>query len=401
MPPTLPQVSPLALLLILGLLASVVVAWIWAILQFAFNGRIVPRFEPRIVPWGAGSVLATLIIWLATQVLVLYGFLYLTRGTTTRLKNQAPLSPSEMMTNSALQNGVILVVVPLLLAALSRARPRDFVRLDRRAGWQVLQGFVAWPLAMPVVYGMMVVAVRIWGKESHPLETAIQREGTGGKAVIFFLAGVILAPAAEELIFRGVLLGWLDRLILQGRRGRPGMGIKPEPIGLGQPEDAALPPLETPAQAVSLAATVHGAPSVPADPYTPPLTTLVSPEGSWHPDVGDEKPSHDRSVTARLWLANLSISLLFAGLHYTDWPTPVPIFFLSLVLGFLYQRTGSLVAPVTLHMTFNGISTVLMFLTLGASAPSGPAEPPNQSLPAPVPKPVDPITPPGKPAAQL
>ena len=46
-----------------------------------------------------------------------------------------------------------------------------------------------------------------------------------------------------------------------------------------------------------------------------------------------------------LWTANVVVSLLFAGLHADQWPAPVPLFLLSLVLGWLYLRTGGLAAP--------------------------------------------------------
>ncbi len=86
-------------------------------------------------------------------------------------------------------------------------------------------------------------------------------------------------------------------------------------------------------------------------------------------------------------MANVAVSLLFAALHYTVWPTPVPIFFLSLALGLLYQRTGSLVAPMALHMTFNAVSTILMFLVMGMhpQADTRPATPRTDPRPDPPP----------------
>ena len=103
----------------------------------------------------------------------------------------------------------------------------------------------------------------------------------------------------------------------------------------------------------------------------------------------------DAHMMLRLGLANVGVSALFAALHAAVWPTPVPIFFLSLVLGLLYQRTGSLLPPVALHMTFNGISTIMMFLAVGGAPKDGPtaAEKPipvPSPQPAPLPKPIDP-----------
>jgi hypothetical protein len=47
----------------------------------------------------------------------------------------------------------------------------------------------------------------------------------------------------------------------------------------------------------------------------------------------------------------------------------VAIFLLSLGLGTLYQRTGSLVASFVLHAAFNGFSTLTLILVALSPAP--------------------------------
>ena len=363
MPEVLPVVHPFVIVLMLALPASVVGAWIWVALRLAFGASVVPRFEPRIVPWGGKSALAVILVWLAVQVGVQKLYRVATQGTIPDPDGgKIAFNPAEMMTASAFQNLTVLVVVPLVLWLTARARPRDLGLVSRRAGWQILQGIVAWPLAAPVVYGMMFVAVAIWGRESHPLETAIQTDGVGGKAVIFFLAGAVLAPAAEELIFRGVLLGWLTRLVLT-----PRAAAQPVPATLMESD---LPESEA--------------------PLLPPDGTIVTEQASVPEPTAPWRETP--GLVVRLAVANVAVSLLFAALHHTVWPTPVPIFFLSLALGLLYQRTGSLLAPVALHMTFNTVSTVLMFLLLGTHPQGEPAGTPPAPIPAPIPRPVDPIT---------
>ena len=298
-----------------------------------------------------------------------------------------------MMVASAIQNTAVLVVIPLLLAAISHARPRDFGLASprRQTGWHLLQGVVAWPLATPLVYGMMIVAVAIWGKQNHPLESAIQAEGIGRMTGIFFLAGAILAPAAEELIFRGVLLGWLTSLIFRASAvepvvvldsERPGGGsVSADPLALDH-----VPPAITPDQLPDAEFSSGPAPHEVLEP-TPLESGMIS-------------PPLTSETTARMALANVVVSILFAGLHYSVWPTPVPIFFLSLVLGLLYQRTGSLLAPVALHMTFNGVSTLLMLVTVGVGPEIAPTSAPTAPTPIPAPVP-HPITPPVNSAGEV
>ena len=60
------------------------------------------------------------------------------------------------------------------------------------------------------------------------------------------------------------------------------------------------------------------------------------------------------------WGAVVVASAMFAAVH-PAWTWP-PIFLLSLCLGWLYERTGNLWAPVALHALFNTTSTVIFLL---------------------------------------
>src|SRR5262249_2958108 len=54
-------------------------------------------------------------------------------------------------------------------------------------------------------------------------------------------------------------------------------------------------------------------------------------------------------------------SLMFAALHAAQWPAPIPLFLLAVGLGVVYQRTGSLIAPICMHAVFNAFSTLMLF----------------------------------------
>lgn len=49
-------------------------------------------------------------------------------------------------------------------------------------------------------------------------------------------------------------------------------------------------------------------------------------------------------------------SFLFAMMHFGQGPAPIPLFVLSLGLGYLYRQTGSLIPPLIVHMILNGVT---------------------------------------------
>jgi hypothetical protein len=69
-----------------------------------------------------------------------------------------------------------------------------------------------------------------------------------------------------------------------------------------------------------------------------------------------------RSPRAR---AVYGTALLFAAFHSSVWPTPVALFLLGLGLGWLAERTQSLVAPMVVHGLFNAVACVMLLLGHG------------------------------------
>lgn len=63
------------------------------------------------------------------------------------------------------------------------------------------------------------------------------------------------------------------------------------------------------------------------------------------------------------WPAIIVTSLLFAAMHEA-WTIP-PIFALSLIVGYVYERTGSLCVAIGLHLGFNAISTAIFLASRG------------------------------------
>ncbi|WP_428939697.1 lysostaphin resistance A-like protein [Fontivita pretiosa] len=62
------------------------------------------------------------------------------------------------------------------------------------------------------------------------------------------------------------------------------------------------------------------------------------------------------------WTAVLLSSLVFASVH--EWWTRPPIFFLSLCLGYAYERTGNLWVPILIHAAFNAANVIIVLMHL-------------------------------------
>jgi membrane protease YdiL (CAAX protease family) len=353
MPETMPTVSVPAALLMVFVFLSILTAWISVVIRLATGLPVLPPRTPRYVPWGVGSIVLAILTWLGLQIFVPTIYLVAIHHGQGRAVPRSDLSPGEQMALSAIINALVLVFIPLGLRLTCGARPRDLELVSEGLSRQIFRGVVAYPLLAPIIFGAMLGSLLIWNKTNHPLEDAIKIDHSPGMLTVLVLAGVVFAPLAEELIFRGVLLGWLTRLVIG--RSKPG----PSDEFFDEPEHSTfLKP--TKAQDPTFADALN---RDPYNPYAPPITSvaLQSPN-----EIATEIST---SKSIMLILANVVVSLIFAALHAAVWPTPIPIFFLSLGLGLLYQRTGSLVPSMVLHMTFNGVSTLLMLLMLGAPAP--------------------------------
>src|SRR6185437_6503381 len=169
---------------------------------------LLPRGRPRAVPWGARTVLLVVIVFVAVAQLV--------SATYSVLSGKAPdekYSEFELLALMSAINALLLVLVPLILRLTSHAQP-EHLGIERQ-GWRdaAAVGGIGFLLLTPVVYAINA-AMTLLGRylhlepQAHPLEEMVMKVFDGKTAALAWLAAVVLAPAAEELIFRGVVQGW-------------------------------------------------------------------------------------------------------------------------------------------------------------------------------------------------
>jgi membrane protease YdiL (CAAX protease family) len=245
---------------------------------------------------------------------------------------------------SALAAPLQALTFPLLLAAFGNTRPEQLGLTTRRFGRNVLSGAIGLLILAPIVFGIYSLIRYLYareggGVEKHALEIIAQQRLYPSEWVLLFFTPMLAAPVREELTFRGVLQPWFAVRRWGGHAAMVGAFALTVALTFSSRQAQLVAAWPQP-----------GAVAASAMPVlfvlgTVPLYALVC----W------------RSRTP-VGPAIFGTSLLFACIHTAVWPTPVPLFVLSLGLGILAQRSGSLVGPMVLHSLFNGISCVQLLL---------------------------------------
>ena len=132
--------------------------------------------------------------------------------------------------------------------------------------------------------------------------------------IVLIFGAVVVAPVAEEYLFRGHVQTLFRRLMMRWNK----RSLVPPPV---------------PSEVVQGESVLS---------YSVPAIPLV-----------DDSPGID----LRAWIAILLASLLFAAVHpLWMWPA---IFPLAVGLGYAYERTGNLWTCIFIHCTFNSVSTAI------------------------------------------
>lgn len=318
---------------------------------------ILPYRPRQRVPWGLGGA------FIAVMLTVLALASAFTRGAT------APTSPAAMeeavdepdvssddfATRLFLFAGAYLGVTALVVVIVVvyyRAGSEDFglppsareLLRDIGLGTGVgLAGIVP-------VYAIQIVAIGVLGIDaSHPILDRLQSDLHPMVVAAGVLAAMVVAPVFEEIVYRALLQGalerWEDRAIswpfsLRKRPTPP--DVWPEQIAGGSAAEAQVL-IETPA----------GNEAIPDLPPlgNPPLDAAGMAPGLRHG-----------------WFPIFGSSLLFSLAHIGQGPSPIPLFLLALMLGYVYQRTHRIVPCMVAHLVFNAVSMGMLFLMVTSQA---------------------------------
>lgn len=273
-------------------------------------------------------------------------------------------------------------VVTLLLAQVFRPQlpwsesgdgsvPRERPRIGCLPGrGDVVLGFqAAWLILPPTMLLMGLVSVM--QKYSHPVLDALKPTGPDAApdytifAALFFTTAII-TPLVEEFWFRGLLQGGLQRLAdMTAGSGAGG--------SLGTAGSAALPaamPADMLLDRIDESSEQHEEGMLGTgidDPYASPreLDRLAArPVNSLSPREREQDLDTRSDWTPTAVWPIVVTSVVFAVMHWGQGLAPIPLFFLSLGLGYLYRQTGSLVPPIVVHFILNGFTMSVTLLQL-------------------------------------
>jgi membrane protease YdiL (CAAX protease family) len=252
---------------------------------------------------------------------------------------QTDLAARKGVWNAALVFPFQVLSILLVLRLVSGTRPYQLGLTLWRGGANAVAGCLGWLLLTPCVFGLYALAYLCYTHavghepEIHPLTRAFHEQVPVWERGLGTFVALVAAPVLEELLYRGVLQAWLAR---RSWGGTAAMAV---------------------AFVVGLVNRVTRGGEGPAV-FVAVLLPGFLLAGWW---------AMKRQGDPQAAWAIYGTALLFAILHFPQWPAPVPLFVLGLGLGYLTYRTRSLVAPIVLHSMFNAVAVLSLVTGQGVS----------------------------------
>jgi membrane protease YdiL (CAAX protease family) len=200
--------------LIMSLAAASLATW-YVLLGRMRRGPILPYEPRRPVPWnGAAALLGVGFVAIAILATVFAGD---GGGAKEGVKESEASSHDDAVREIGLNIIWDFAVVGGVLAAVvaaSGATKTDLGLPEYVDGFlrDVKIGIIAWLAALAPVYGTQILLVLIFGQPpQHPLVQMVAKDQGGLILFAAFVAAVVAAPICEEITFRLLLQGWLEK----------------------------------------------------------------------------------------------------------------------------------------------------------------------------------------------
>ena len=245
-----------------------------------------------------------------------------------------------------------VAAVPLILFVIHETWPAALGLTWRRFGRSLGLGIAGAVVLTPVVFGLhqgalwLCTSVLGIAVHPHPLVEMGSQNLTRFEWGLLLFSAVVAAPVLEEMMFRGLFQSWTGKTrwggaVLYAVAGVVVIAARSREIAAAQHLDRGR---------------VYWAPLAEVlDAWVPVLFVLAFLPVLivvLHRTRGNAAP------------AIFGTAMLFGVAHVAFWPSPIALFVFGLGLGWLKERTGSLVAPILVHSLLNGVSCAMLMLGL-------------------------------------
>jgi membrane protease YdiL (CAAX protease family) len=302
----------------------------------------------RAKPWGGLEVLAILFITQIVWSVLLFAAIEKTKAldqfygpgfSEAYRLDKEPEDPG--LTRSRVSLWVSVLTFPLNFATIllipMLVHKVQFYQLGlSRYRWNrnLAAGTLFFVAITPPVYAVNYIADRFLTEVNqkrptrHPFDEITQHANSKAEWILIGFAVLVVAPVFEELFFRGILQGWLSKKTWGG---------------LGAFLLALFLSILIPWNNIQSALNNHDWANLVKQLQPLGFVLAIGPALLIFPKLGNPKNTG----------AIFGSSLLFAIAHASVWPSPIPLFFLGLGLGWLAHRSQSLVGSIIVHSLFN------------------------------------------------
>jgi membrane protease YdiL (CAAX protease family) len=333
----------------LNVLANVIVfgsvgTWVYIASRWWRHGEVLPWEPRRSVPWGPpAAILAVAFALMAVSSAWGPGG----AAGDVRVPNAegTAIKIVSLLAFQLLLAGGFFAAIAVTYGAT--ARDMGLPRSAREGLRDFGLGIATCLAALPPVQAVQALSMWLIGREDplsqHPLIETLTSMGGANVSIMLLacLSAVVVAPICEEITFRLLLQGWLEKW-----------------------EDGNLVSSETANAVVSDKVDLNGFQAVDDEMHQEtnepePATTdstIVICHSSFPP-----RPPRGMLGLPHGWLPLLISSFLFGIAHFGYGPEPIPLFFFALFLGYVYQRTHRILPCIIAHGLFNLISMVALW----------------------------------------
>jgi membrane protease YdiL (CAAX protease family) len=207
----MPQREFVVIAILSSLMTASLVVWLNVARRLSEGERLV-LYEPRLrAPWNAVDLLWLVLAW------PIFELVALRVAVPGHSIAEGGLSIAGL---AAVTTGHFLWTVAAIfyLEMRTGARAREFGFDASRLPQDVRLGSLAFLAAAPLVYGVQIVVSQYWTPLEHPLAKLVSDQHGPALVALAALSAIVVAPLSEELLFRVVLQGWLEKALRRRRR---------------------------------------------------------------------------------------------------------------------------------------------------------------------------------------